>query len=141
MAASPSKAPPGADGAPSILDAGVKGEGLRGLLISLLTIFDVNKTGFLSKHEYEQAAGPLGFDTSDDAWTALCQKFGDKTSRQRPVTAEGITDTQLDMQLIGAYFSNKYDPLLEEILRRLGFERWPPVRIHQSGGTPLTLIV
>lgn len=98
-----------------------KGEGLRGLLISLLTIFDVKKTGTLTQDEYKAAAGPLGFDTSEEAWHALVLKYGEKNANNRPSTAEGApTDAQvLDMQLIGAYFSNKYDPLLEEILRRL----------------------
>ena len=110
-------APAGSSGS---LAAAESGDGMRGLLISLLTIFDVNKTGTLSHEEYSDAAGPLGFDTSDEAWHALVLKFGEKNANERPSTADGIDESQvLDMQLIGAYFSNKYDPLLEEILRRL----------------------
>ena len=102
------------------------GEGTRGLLVSLLTLFDINHSKNLSRHEYAQAAGPLGFDTSVDAWLQLCGRFGDKSSKKqlekhqdgRPVTG-GEVDTTLDLTLLGEYFSNKYDPLLEELLRRL----------------------
>ena len=114
-AAAPTAAPP------SILDVGADqpGEGLRGLLVSLLTIFDRDHSRTLTKEQFSQAAEPLGFDTSDEAWLALCGRFGDKTSKQRPTTAEGIIDTALDLSLLGEYFSNKYDPLLEDILRRV----------------------
>ena len=109
----------------SILDVGADesgGDGYKGLLISLLTIMDVDHEQTLSQAEYEQAAKPLGFDASDDAWAALCARFGDKSSKERPKTADGkvdVKDTALDLSLLGAYFQNRYDSLLEELLRRL----------------------
>ena len=92
-------------------------EGLRGLLISLLSLMDVDKTRTLTKHEYVQAAGPLGFDVTDEAWSSLCARFGNETTRTNG--QENDDDTHLDLNMIGAYFVNKYDPLLEEIIRRL----------------------
>jgi hypothetical protein len=94
-----------------------QGEGLKGLLISLLTIFDVDGTRNLTKDEYVQAAGPLGIDVSDSAWAALCVRFGNESTKKRPTTApedQESVDTSLDLTLLGAYFSNKYDSVLEE---------------------------
>ena len=106
----------------SILEIGADeagGEGYRGLLVSLLTIMDIDHEQTLSQAEYVQAAKPLGFDATDDAWAGLCARFGDKTSKERPKTAEEVKDTALDLKLLGAYFQNRYDSLLEELLRRL----------------------
>ena len=64
-----------------------------------------------------QAAGALGFDVTDEAWSSLCARFGNETTRTNG--QENDDDTHLDLNMIGAYFVNKYDPLLEEIIRRL----------------------
>ena len=80
---------------------------------------DIDHEQTLSQAEYVQAAKPLGFDATDDAWAGLCARFGDKTSKERPKTAEEVKDTALDLKLLGAYFQNRYDSLLEELLRRL----------------------
>ena len=69
-------------------------EGLRGLLISLLSLMDVDKTRPLTKHEYVQAAGPLGFDVTDEAWSSLCARFGNETTRTNG--QENDDDTHLD---------------------------------------------
>ena len=102
------------------MEAGATGHeehGIKGLLVSLLTLFDTNRTNSLSKEEYLQAAAPLGFDISDAAWMALCARFGDKTSKEMKAVHDGRED--LDLNLLGSYFANKYDKLLEEVLRRL----------------------
>lgn len=94
-------------------------EGVRGVLISLLTLFDTNGNRTLTKEEYKNAAGSLGFDTGDAAWEALCRRFGDKNNQQSSTTEEMVEHAFLDLNLLGSYFANKYDRLLEEILRRV----------------------
>ena len=54
---------------------------------------------------------------TDEAWSSLCARFGNETTRTNG--QENDDDTHLDLNMIGAYFVNKYDPLLEEIIRRL----------------------
>lgn len=98
--------------------ASKEGEGVRGLIVSLLTIFDVDNNRRLTKQEYAQAAGPLGFDVNEEAWASLCQRFGDKTSKAKKQVSDN-TEEDLDLSLLGAFFANKYDSLLEEIVRRL----------------------
>ena len=92
-----------------------EGGGIRGLLVSLLTIMDVNHNGVLSREEFTLAAEPLGFDVSDGAWADLRQRFGDQ-QQDKPASEQADV---VDLSLVGALFSNKYDPLLEELLRRL----------------------
>ena len=86
-------------------------EELKGLLISMLTIFDLDRSRTLSKDEYVRAAAPLGFDVSDSAWIKLRRRFGD--------VKEGQEDGGIDLDLIGGFFANKYDTVLQEMLRHL----------------------
>ena len=70
----------------SILEEDKKGEALRGLLVSLLTLFDTNNNQSLTQDEYMAAAEALGYDTSSTAWDDLCARYGDQTTKQgRPV--------------------------------------------------------
>jgi hypothetical protein len=106
----------------SILEQ-TSGEGLKGLLVSLLSLFDTDNTRQLTQDEYVAAAAPLGFDVSPEAWAKLCARFGDQQSKKPRATGDDAAapafDTSLDLTLLGAYFSNKYDHLLEEVVRRL----------------------
>ena len=96
---------------------GPQGASLKGLLISLLTLFDVNRSGSLTQEEFSQAAAPVGFKVSDEAWAALCARFGNELTSE-VAAAAGESDA-IDLSLFGTYFSNRYDALLEELLRRL----------------------
>ena len=105
----------------SILEAASQREegGLSGLLISFLTLFDVNSTRRLTHDAFAQAATPLGFDTSPEAWAALCDRFGDATSKQGKRRPKSEGDETLDLSLLSAHFQNRYDALLEDVIRRL----------------------
>ena len=132
----------------AILDAGKgsSGDTINGLLVSLLTIFDTDNDHCLNRDEFEQAATPLGFDTSAEAWATLVERFGDKISKGASAGGDTFGDRatasrraaaavaaptadedgapvveqeSLDLSLLGAYFANKYDSLLEGLLRRL----------------------
>lgn len=103
------------------LNAG-EGSSLRGLLISLLTIFDINHNKTLTQEEFTQAATPLGFDTGPGAWEQVCNRFGDLSSKKRSTADTAEEDEggrSIDLTLVGSYFANRYDPVLEELLRRL----------------------
>ena len=122
----PTPPPPG----DSILqEGGSSGVAMRGLLVSLLTIFDTNGSKHLSKDEFVDAAGPLGYDATDKAWAALRARFGDRIVREDDPEGE---HSQLDLDLVGEHFKHKYDSVLEELLRRLlkGEERGERERGH-----------
>ena len=90
---------------------------VTGLLVSLLSIFDYNGNGLLTKEEFVNAAGPMGFDVSDASWDELYRRYGDKNNKQ--ATEEEMATVFLDLNLLGHYFANRYDTLLEGIMRRL----------------------
>ena len=71
----------------------------------------------LTRDEYSNAAGPLGFDTTHEAWLALCARFGDKSSNVYKVlflimtflgsvlTSTNILDMS-DLMILGMAFPN-----------------------------------
>ena len=101
------------------------GEGsARGLLVTLLNLFNTDGDPTLSRTEFTRAALALGYDTSDESWAQLCKRFAKKeeatVEKERdPYAALFDSDeAQLDLSLLGEHFRNKYDDLLEACLRQ-----------------------
>lgn len=87
-------------------------EGTRGLLVSLVNIFDEDGTHELTRKEFSDSAKVLGYDTSDQAWGAMRKRFGAKMS--------DLGEEFLDLSLVGDHFrSGPGNPVLEELFRKL----------------------
>jgi hypothetical protein len=99
---------------------GAGGEGgAKGLLVSLLTLMDVNRNNVLTHGgEYASTAQPLGFDVSTEAWVELVDRFGDQNRDKSDWRRDPLLDS-IDLSLLSGYMSTKIDPLIEELLRRL----------------------
>jgi hypothetical protein len=98
---------------------GAGGEGgAKGLLVSLLTLMDVNRNNVLTHGEYASTAQPLGFDVSTEAWVELVDRFGDQNRDKSDWRRDPLLDS-IDLSLLSGYTSTKIDPLIEELLRRL----------------------
>lgn len=100
----------------SLLDGDTDAGGVKGLVVSLLAIFDTNGSGRLSKGEFSEGASALGFHHDEKAWGSLHARYGD---REQAMEQRAGEEQSLDLNLIGAYFQNKFDPVLEAVMRRL----------------------
>ena len=110
------KSPPRRD----ILEA-VEG-GARGLLVTLLNLFNTDgEAKFLAYSEFASSAAALGYDTSENAWAQLCTRFNNRNAAPPSPGKDGPaagTEEQLDLRLMGEHFRNRYDNLLEDLLRQ-----------------------
>lgn len=100
---------------PNMLETFGGEDAARGLLVTLLHLFNTDGGDFLSRDEFSTGAKALGYDTSDEAWHSLCMRFW--SSSQATETGEQ-NEVQLDLSNVAYHFRNKYDHLLEEILRQ-----------------------
>ena len=87
----------------------------------MLGIFDIDGSRELSKAELGLNADALGYLASDATWDVLVKRFGtvDRGSPPDADAAKKLAPDPLDLQLVGDYFSNKHDALLECVLRQM----------------------
>jgi len=92
----------------------------RGLLVTLLHLFNYDGGETLYRDEFSIAGKALGYDTGDEAWHQLCMRFWSSAQAQRSPSPGGTKqeDKELDLSNVAYHFRNKYDNLLEEILRQ-----------------------
>ena len=83
--------------------------GVRGLLTCVLSIFDTSCARQLSQDVVRLNAAALGYELTDEVWMALCKRLG----------TVGGNGTNLDLHMTSDHFSNKYDTVLEGILRQM----------------------
>ena len=57
---------------PNMLETFGGEDAARGLLVTLLHLFNTDGGDFLSRDEFSTGAKALGYDTSDEAWHSLC---------------------------------------------------------------------
>lgn len=86
---------------------------VRGLLVTLVNLFDTDNTRTLDIKSFEAGAAALGYSCSESSWSALCKRLGASST----VSSEG--NPCLDIGLLADHFSNRYDAVLEEVLKRL----------------------
>ena len=130
---------------PADMMAACEATGVKGLMVALLGIFDTDGSHELSREEFSFNAAALGYEASDAAWASLCNRFGlvrpdeqvksatpqgqgspqGRASPQRrgnrspgPDAAEE-EEENLDLGLVADHFVNRYDPVLEGILRQM----------------------
>lgn len=125
----------------------VEATGVKGLIVAMLGIFDTDGSAKLSREEFGLSASALGYEASPAAWQSLCNRFGlvkpgspppspeasspdkglndpaGKGGRNRSPTRRAETpdpaDENLDLGLISNHFANKYDTVLEGVLRQI----------------------
>ena len=109
------------------VDLQASSDGVHGLLVGLVTLFDEDGSGQLERGEFDGCARLLGFDTSDAAWVGLCRRFG---TIAPPMTQRELEESMwkksppkrpdnLDVRLLRDHFLHEHTPVLEAILRRL----------------------
>ena len=105
------------------------GGGSGALLIALMNIFDTEGAHCLSKEAFVKCTSALGYVSSDTSWEALAKRFGLVQPEAPKLTEEEALWRRphsppapkqiLDLGLVADHFVNKYDSVLEELLRRL----------------------
>ena len=87
---------------------------VRGLLVTLLNLFNVDSGSTLSRLEFTAGAAALGYDISDEKWAGLYKRF----AMANAPDDEDHEVEELDLSLLGERFRAMYDPLLEALLRQ-----------------------
>ena len=90
--------------------------GPRGLLVTLLNLFDTDADASLTRKEFEAGVKALGYEFSESTWAQMFGRFGQTLGNR---IGDPMKSDELDLSLLGDFFRNKYDPLLEDTLRQL----------------------
>lgn len=111
-------------------------DGARGLLVTLVSLFNLDGGDSLSHEHFCLGAEALGYDSSEIAWKQVCSRLGvvnvPSPTREPPrevsPTRGGSSPktkaspptmhAELDLALTGEYFGNKYDHLLQGVLQQ-----------------------
>lgn len=106
-----------------IMDSVENENSARGLLVTLLNLFNVDGGLSLSRIEFTAGAAALGYDISDEKWVGLYKRFAKNVDTldkdgDGDVDADDLREEELDLSLLGERFRSLYDPLLEALMRQ-----------------------
>ena len=77
---------------------------VRGLLVTLLNLFNVDSGSTLSRLEFTAGAAALGYDISDEKWAGLYKRF----AMANAPDDEDHEVEELDLSLLGERFHDAY---------------------------------